>query len=381
VDTLYVALMQAPVAIGVVNRSSLVIEFANDLYLGLVELGSCCERDRLAAVFDSGRPLVDPELRVRGRGDDTDTYWTVTYSPLRDLTGGVESAIIVCHDVTAQVTRRKRAELVAGRLKSRLKDADAAVRRIETFTGMVAHDLRNPLAAMLLSAQASLTRTEHDEEVRSNLRRIVRAGTRMHGMIALLIDFTRVGLGLGLPLHRRTADLGEVVRQAVDELEVRYPHRLAVESVGDSEGDWDVERLLEVVSNLTTNALDHGAPGGPVALVVDGTDADYVELRVHNEGTIARRQLSSIFDAFHRGTALEDGLGLGLFIAKQIAVAHGGDIQVESSKTSGTQFSVRLPRRALPDTGSVKHAAALPAAEFFHPQIPRARRSRRDASA
>jgi signal transduction histidine kinase len=355
-NCLYAAVMQSPMPIGVVRAPGMAVEFANKAYLELLERGLGWRRDWLAMALGSGEPIVEPELRLRNGGREPDSYWCVTHSPFRGPSGSVEGVLIMCQDVTALVVERKRADASAAELGLTLKDALSTVRRIETFLAMVAHDLRNPLAAIVVGAEGALVqlRGGADEDVYACLRRIVKTGRRMHVMIEQLLDFTRIGMGRGLPLQRHAADLQELAQQAVAELEERYPRRVRVESVGDVAGDWDGNRLLEVFSNLIANALDHGSPDTPVRLVLDGRGPDNVEVSVHNEGAIARGELPTLFDAFRRGSPgrhRAEGLGLGLFITKQIVMAHGGVIRVESSRRGGTRFVVRLPRRHPPAPG------------------------------
>ncbi len=122
---------------------------------------------------------------------------------------------------------------------------------------------------------------------------------------------------------------------------------------GSLEGEWDPDRLAQVVSNLVSNAILHGAQGGPVVVDLDGTAADSVRIRIHNEGTVPAARLPFLFEAF-MGTAgllpeaktSRSGLGLGLFIARELARAHGGDITVRSCAADGTTFEVSVPRRA-----------------------------------
>jgi two-component system sensor histidine kinase/response regulator len=122
---------------------------------------------------------------------------------------------------------------------------------------------------------------------------------------------------------------------------------LAVE--GDTRGEWDPDRLEQVLSNLLANAVEHGGDDAPVRVRVQGTAADSVLLTVANSGVIPPAVLPVVFDRFERGVKPESrprGLGLGLYIVQQIVLAHGGTIEVQSSEEAGTCFSVRLPRTA-----------------------------------
>jgi two-component system, sensor histidine kinase and response regulator len=219
----------------------------------------------------------------------------------------------------------------------------------EMFAGILGHDLRNPLSA-ILTAASLLARRADSERVTKPATRIVTSATRMARMIDQLLDFTRLRLGRGIPLERKRIDLAEVCRMATDEVDSADAPRVRVVASGDVVGLWDGDRLAQLVSNLVGNALTHGPAGSPVAVGVDGRDSRVVYLEVHNHGTVAPELRSVVFEAF-RSTANRkpegsSGLGLGLYISKQIALAHGGDIEVSSSEAEGTRFAVRLPRTA-----------------------------------
>ena len=142
----------------------------------------------------------------------------------------------------------------------------------------------------------------------------------------------------------------------LDEIQVAWPEReLCCEQIGDGSGHWDEDRLAQVVTNLVTNALRHGAPGAPVHVVTSGEAHDVV-LQVRNEGRpIPPELLPHLFEAMQRGARggverAAGGVGLGLFIVDQIARAHDGAVAVVSNADAGTMFSVRLPRLPARDT-------------------------------
>ena len=146
-------------------------------------------------------------------------------------------------------------------------------------------------------------------------------------------------------------DLKRLCQEVVDETRAAHPTRaVRFESHGDLTGDWDAARLRQLVSNLLGNAVQHGA--GPVDVSASGQGAD-VRLAIRNEGPpIPRDALPTIFDPLVRGSSPErqkqrrpGSIGLGLYIAREVATAHGGTIGVTSSADAGTIFTVRLPRR------------------------------------
>jgi two-component system sensor histidine kinase/response regulator len=242
------------------------------------------------------------------------------------------------------------------------------LRMNEMFVGILGHDLRNPLGSILTGAQL-LERHAPDEGQRRTLRRMVSSAERMRDMIDQLLDLTRARLanGLGFVRARRPLSVAELVNRAVDELRGAAAERpVAVTVTGDCATAGDATRLLQVFSNLVSNALHHGTPGTPVSISVDGGEGNgddkgdrTISVSVRNQGVIPADLLPRIFDPFRgaRPSNSAQGLGLGLFISQQIVRAHGGTISVVSARDTGTVFDVRLPR-----TPSVERAGADPTA-------------------
>ena len=215
------------------------------------------------------------------------------------------------------------------------------------FVGVLSHDLRAPLSAITAGA-ALLTQTGEVEAQRVRVAsRILSSAQRMTRMIADLLDLTRTRLGAGIPIARRPMDLHVICEDVALELKTFHPDAdLECRTEGDLRGDWDPDRLTQVVSNLVGNALQHG-DGGRVSIVTRG-EGDEVVLTVHNSGrAIPEAVQASMFEPLARYAPTEGSttsLGLGLFIARAIVVAHGGTITVSSTEARGTTFEVRLPR-------------------------------------
>ncbi|HYO57498.1 HAMP domain-containing sensor histidine kinase [Archangium sp.] len=146
-------------------------------------------------------------------------------------------------------------------------------------------------------------------------------------------------------------DLHALVCQVAEEVQANFPEReLRVEAQGQAKGEWDPDRMAQVVTNLTSNALKYGRPGTPVTVRTRG-DGDQVELEVQNQGTpIPPEARERLFEPLQRATSQADtsgrSVGLGLYIVKHIVDAHGGTIEVTSTEAEGTTFTVRLPRQA-----------------------------------
>ena len=218
----------------------------------------------------------------------------------------------------------------------------------EMFAGILGHDLRNPLGAIVAAANLLLLHSE-DSKSFAWIRRILGSSERMTRMVDQLLDFTRVRIGGGLALSRHPCDLKELARQTVEEIELANPTwRFVFEPTGDLTGHWDSDRLVQVLSNLISNAVQHGSSDRPLVVRLDGTDPrGPVRVEIQNHGAIPTELVSVLFDPFRSTRHKRDGsrgLGLGLFITEQIVRAHGGQISVSSSDEGGTTFVLRLPR-------------------------------------
>lgn len=230
------------------------------------------------------------------------------------------------------------------------------VRFNELFTGILGHDLRNPLAAIITSARLAMGR-DVDDRLRKPLARILSSGDRMSRMIDQLLDLTRVRLGGGIAVTCVELDLAALVRQVMDELDGAHPGcALRLSCAGDTCGRWDPDRLSQVFSNLVANAVGHGEAEHGVQVTIDGASAEAVRVEVRNRGAIPARRMATLFEPMRGRPDGSGGLGLGLFITRELVRAHGGAIQVRSDAdagdAAGTTFTVTLPRRAS-DTGAV----------------------------
>ena len=241
----------------------------------------------------------------------------------------------------------------------------------DQFVGILSHDLRSPLGAITVNAALLARAAESDQRQARIAARILNSAQRMERMIADLLDLTRTRLGGVIPLKPAQIDLRSVCEEVVLEVKASYPDALVhVESHGNVTGTWDGDRLAHVVSNLTINAIQHGGNTPVTVLAVDA--GEHVRLSVHNHGNpIPPHAQAAIFEPLTRGRS--DGpqnIGLGLFIARAVVVAHGGDIHVRSTAESGTTFEITLPReRTIPaeparteerDASSITTSIAMP---------------------
>ena len=232
-------------------------------------------------------------------------------------------------------------------LADQRRQVTQALRLHELFVAILGHDLRNPLGALLAGTELLADQLTDDQHQRT-LSRMSSAGRRMTAMIEQLLDLARarLGGGVGFARARKPVDVRELVQRTLDELRASHRSReVAFEAGGDCTTSGDPERLLQLFSNVIANALAHGEPGGTVVVRVAGDGPDIV-VEIRNPGVIPAERLATLFEPFrreHRHTH-SAGLGLGLFIARQIALAHRGDIAVASSPAAGTAVRIRLPR-------------------------------------
>ncbi|KXU87833.1 histidine kinase [Paraburkholderia monticola] len=215
--------------------------------------------------------------------------------------------------------------------------------------GMLGHDIRSPLQAIQVTA-SYLSLLNAGEQVSRAAGRLIRSGARIQALLDDLTEFNRTRLGLGINVIPTHINLADVLADEVEELRAIHPDRqIDFDASGDSQGDWDGPRLQQLLGNLVLNALKYGAQDKPVRVTVTG-EATNVRIDVSNRGAaIGSATLARIFDPLMRGPDRQGederigNLGLGLYIASEIAKAHHGAIETRSDDTE-TTFSVSLPR-------------------------------------
>jgi signal transduction histidine kinase len=216
------------------------------------------------------------------------------------------------------------------------------------FLGILGHDLRNPIGAMLMSAQLTAKIGALNEHQKMLISQVVVSADRATSILDQLLDLTRARLGSGMQIIREPMDMAFASRQLVDEMRALHPGRtFSLDISGDTGGEWDKPRIGQVLSNLISNAVQYGFKDQPIGVTIKGGLKD-VQVSVHNDGVpIPRDTIRVIFDSLIRGPSDEGestNLGLGLYITKEIVSAHGGTVGVTSSEKNGTTFTARLPR-------------------------------------
>src|SRR5688572_11043384 len=202
--------------------------------------------------------MMDVPIWVRGR------LWGVVchehVGPARRWTDAERDfAISIGHIVSMAVEARERA------------DAERIARFSEFFIGVLGHDLRNPLATIRAAAEM-LGDGETDTKRQNATQRITRNADLMARMIEQLLDFTRIRLGAGLPIQRGSTDVAALARQVVSDLPADIARRIDIEAHGNTTGDYDTDRIWQTVSNLVSNAFNHGSSSARVRVVIDGND-------------------------------------------------------------------------------------------------------------
>ena len=301
----------------------------------------------LDGVYRTGEPFIGREAKVRldllGDGVLQEAFVTFVYQPMRSEQGHIEGIDVFGFEVTDHVRTRQKAEALAETLGQR---ADFE----QQLIGIVSHDLRNPLNVIGLGAASLLGREELDERSTKAVTRIQSAAGRATRMIRDLLDFTQARVGRGIPMALRPARFHDVAREVLDEVEASFPDRdLRVQSSGDGDGEWDPDRIAQVVQNLVTNALKYSPAGSAVHVETRGEEGAVI-LTVHNQGTpILPDAIGRLFEPMERAASVSDSgsrsIGLGLYIVKHIVDAHQGSVEVESNAAAGTTFTVHLPKR------------------------------------
>ena len=231
----------------------------------------------------------------------------------------------------------------------------------ERFVGILGHDLRNPLMALTLAAEAILATPCPQHTHARHALAIRNGGERMSRMIGAIVDFAHGQLGGGIPVAPRACDMGSLCREVVDELRATNPDRdIRLATAGQLAGSWDRDRVAQVISNLVANAIVHGEDP-TTARVFETDDGNYVVTEIHNEGPpIGGDALEVLFDPFRRAKTKKSGLGLGLYIVQQITHAHGGRCTVASTPETGTTFTISWPRSEsanIPEARGTRHAS------------------------
>ena len=233
--------------------------------------------------------------------------------------------------------------------------AQAAARSRNLFLGVLSHELRTPLATIVTSAHSLQKAAEMQRTLPGALDRVLRGSKRIESILADLLDYVRSGEGGGMRVTTKAITLADLCERVAREVEAAFPgSRIEVSTSGEMKGEWDEQRLAQALSNLLSNGIKYGSPGGTVRLQVDESAEAGVAIKVCNEGPqIPDDVRQSLFQPLARGSGADRtgfSLGLGLYIVSEIAKSHGGTVTVDSAP-GNTVFTICLPR-SLPAEGS-----------------------------
>jgi signal transduction histidine kinase len=325
-----------------------------------LEASSEHERTQADGLLEDERSSADAVLeheRAQRRHDPNAFLAVERVATDQDLTGERAHADTLIVDqreanerMVAATIRAQELVDEAAAAKERAEESERELHAVaefrEMFIGMLGHDLRNPLGSIVMAAASLLRRAHVDEQDAETAARIIRSSQRINRMITQLLDLTRARLGGGLPIEPQPTDLREVCRNVVEEFEAT----IQLEVEGDVTGTWDQDRLAEVLSNLAGNAIEYAAPG-TVVIVKAHADGAEVVVEIKNQGVpLPADVLPFIFEPFRRAKQLKSvtgNLGLGLYIAHEIVLSHGGSLDAHSAEGT-TTFVMRLPRHPVP---------------------------------
>ncbi len=278
-------------------------------------------------------PIILGDGRFFGTLCAIDTKPAKVRSPVVMGTFQLFADLIGRHLDANDTLRSAQADLVSEQERSELH---------EQFVAVLGHDLRNPIAA-LDAGTSRLIRDGWTAQTPLILQLMKSSINRMSGLVNNVLDLARTRLGEGLTLNMSQAPLSETLTHVIEELRIAHPERTIVANLSTKEKIVaDHQRLAQLFSNLIGNALTHGADDRPV-VVETRSGAGTVSVAVVNGGAaIPPERMGKLFTPFKRGGSHSQGLGLGLYIAAEIADAHGGTITVQSDAAE-TRFTFQMP--------------------------------------
>ena len=367
---LFEMLMQLPMAMAATSGREHVIELANPWFGRLAGRRQFIGRKvldvfsdfiagdppELDEVFRSGEAVTKQQRRVSVVGDDgvrVTRYLTYSVQPFRDRHGSVGGLIICGADVTAEVQARENERRAQAERERLLVELQAALCARDDFLMVASHELRTPLTSLQLTASSVLRQLERPDGralpppvLDERMRTIKRQLDRLEQLINALLDVSRIGAArLALQLER--VDLVTVTDEVLTRLRdeaARQNVALELQAPSTLVGSWDRSRLDQIVTNLVTNAIKYGQ-GKPVDVIITAL-GESAEVRVVDRGIgVDPEQQERIFGKFERAASQRNygGLGLGLWITRELVELMRGQVRVESTPGHGATFIVSLP--------------------------------------
>jgi PAS domain S-box-containing protein len=303
----------------------------------------------------SDHPNIAPTLRaLEGETVTFDSEWLgrvfqVVTKPLREPSGEITGAIGLALDVTDRVEAERERDRLLRAERAARAEVEHALEMRDEFVAIASHELSTPMTSLRLAMETLTSGEATGSAADRILAAAARQTAKMTRLVGELLDVTRmranrlvlqpVEMDLRAVVHEVTSRLEPLARKAGNVFTTRGPSPVL--------GCWDRARIDQVVSNLIENAIKH-APGAQIVVDVGSSHGQAV-LEVSDRGPgISPDRLPRIFDRYERATSAltNGGLGLGLYIVREVVQAHGGEVTVESSPGAGTTFRVCLPRRA-----------------------------------
>ena len=252
-------------------------------------------------------------------------------------------AKLVAHELEAEEQRRELDEAL--KLANRTNEARAR------FLGILGHDLRSPLNTIITAATMQKSGRLDSHQNLQLANNVLRTSRRMKFLIEDLLDIAQTAQGNQILIRKKNGDLSDIFQAIVEEFRLAHPHRVfEFQAPDECRGEWDEGRLGQVLANLLSNALTYGSADLPIVVYLD-CEPERVRWQVRNWGEAMTEEVkNNLFTPFWRGAKRSgdagnsSGLGLGLYIVKQIVEAHGGTIDVESTDANGTIFTVIFTR-------------------------------------
>jgi sigma-B regulation protein RsbU (phosphoserine phosphatase) len=262
-----------------------------------------------------------------------------------------ERELLKARKLAEELLRQKSAaeadlRLAQAELSKAFEEAQQRASFAEQMVAIVSHDLKNPLTAIKMGADM-LAQSERTPREANVLGYITQSANRAERLIADLLDFTLARVGRGIVVSPCAVNLHDLVRRSVEELRVAFPKiRLLHDAIGTGTAHLDADRMHQLIGNLVGNSVTYGDLERPIS-VTSRLEDDMAYVSVQNHGAVIPPSLmTKLFEPMIRGADAEDGVrsvGLGLFIVREIAKAHGGRVSVSSDEKSGTSFTVSFP--------------------------------------
>lgn len=244
-------------------------------------------------------------------------------------------------EVFAQLFAQKK------QIQQRMEELREALQMNEMFISVLGHDLRTPLSAVMNGAEV-IQQLSGEPRIGNVARRIQSSADRMKRMVEQLLDVAKIRSG-GLVLSKAHGNFRDVSERIISEMEHVAPDcEIQFDWQGNIEGQFDPDRLAQILANLVGNAVQHGESGCPVQVYIDGEASDKVCIRVQNQGVMPPHIMEKMFKPYYSASdkhSANSGLGLGLYIVKEFVEAHEGKVSVDSEPALGTVFEVTLPRQ------------------------------------